>query len=74
MFDVESNDVAGDLERYRGVLEAVDRNSSDARWVPWAYAPLSSNLFGRTESTPAAHINSLANYYSSRSTRAKNMP
>ncbi|CAN0520390.1 unnamed protein product [Ectocarpus sp. 12 AP-2014] len=31
VFDVMSDDVAGDLERYRGVLEAVDRNSSDAR-------------------------------------------
>ncbi|CAM9307379.1 unnamed protein product [Hapterophycus canaliculatus] len=31
VFDVESNDVSGDLERYRGVLEAVERNSSDAR-------------------------------------------
>lgn len=32
VFDVMSDDVAGDLERYRGVLEAVDRNSSDARY------------------------------------------
>eukprot|EP00752_Nemacystus_decipiens_P002446 g2303.t1 len=31
VFDVESSDVSGDLERYRGVLEAVDRNSPDAR-------------------------------------------
>lgn len=31
VFDVESNDVSGDLDRYRGVLEAVERNSPDAR-------------------------------------------
>lgn len=33
VFDVESNDVSGDLERYHGVLEAVEANSPDARYV-----------------------------------------
>ncbi|CAN0247267.1 unnamed protein product [Ascophyllum nodosum] len=31
VFDVESSDVTGDLERYRGVLDAVEHNSPDAR-------------------------------------------
>lgn len=31
VFDVESSDVPGDLERYHGVLEAVEANSPDAR-------------------------------------------
>lgn len=33
VFDVESSDVAGDLERYRGVLDAVEHNSPDARYT-----------------------------------------
>ena len=32
VFDVESSDVTGDLERYRGVLDAVEHNSPDARY------------------------------------------
>lgn len=33
VFDVESTEGAADLERYRGVLEAVEANSPDARYA-----------------------------------------
>lgn len=33
VFDVESTEGSADLDRYRGVLEAVEANSPDARYA-----------------------------------------